>query len=465
MTGLRTKLLLLTASVVVATALAVAFTGSRISTLQIERLSPPGTVPLPVGRLRDHVARNGLDGLAPLLDELAAATERRAVLVDDGGRLVAASPRSLSRFALTVAPDGSLTLRSDAEILVIKGPAAELGDGAHGRLARLYLFPPDGPRDGGPAASAVRSVNRGLLAAALGVALVALGITWALARRVLAPVDELTRASERLAAGDLASRVTVTSDDELGKLGGSFNAMATALERAEALRKEMVSDVAHELKTPLTNIRCQLEAIQDGLLRPDDATIRSLHDETMLLAGIVDDLQDLSLADAGRLTLHRAPTSLPDVVRQAADAHAAAARVKGVSLAVEIAPDLPQVDADPRRLAQVLRNLLSNALAATPRDGAIEVTVSRNGDAARLVVRDTGIGIAAEHLPRLFERFYRTDPSRTRGTGGAGLGLAVVKQLVDAHGGSVSAESVAGKGSAFTVTLPLAPNSAFTGSS
>jgi signal transduction histidine kinase len=234
-----------------------------------------------------------------------------------------------------------------------------------------------------------------------------------------------------------------------------MNEMADDIERVESLRRQMVTDVAHELRTPLTNIRCQLEALQDGIIGAEPAVIDSLHDEVLHLNRLIDDLQDLAVAEGGELSLLPAPVDLSGEVRRALTALEPRARAAGVRLRAAI-PDDMLVHADPRRLGQVLRNLLDNALTHTPEAGFVEVEASRARGEVEVRVRDSGVGIPVEHLPFVFERFYRADPSRSRDTGGFGLGLSIVKQLVEAHGGRVGVTSVVGEGTTFTFTLPEA---------
>jgi signal transduction histidine kinase len=257
--------------------------------------------------------------------------------------------------------------------------------------------------------------------------------------------------------GDLSQRVAVQTDDEIGELAHAFNSMANGLTRLEQLRRNMVTDVAHELRTPLSNIRGYLEALQDGVTQPDPEVIGSLHDEAMLLTRLVNDLQELALAEAGQLRLVLQPTSAEQIIAQVVNVMQPTAASKGLTLQTDLQPDLPPVMADPGRVAQVLQNLVNNAMSYTTAGGTITVTTRPAASAAevQLSVHDTGIGIAPEHLPFVFDRFYRVDQSRTRATGGAGLGLAIVKQLVEAHGGRVWAESTLGQGSTFTFTLPV----------
>lgn len=300
----------------------------------------------------------------------------------------------------------------------------------------------------------LNSVNERLLLAVGIAGLVAILLTWLLSRRILGPVEALTAAAGKMERGDLGQRVPVRSQDEIGKLAHAFNAMSDGLARQEQLRRNMVSDVAHELRTPLSNIRGYLEAMRDGIAKPDPTLISSLHDEAMLLTRLVDDLQELELAEAGQLRLVRHEIAPGEVIERAVKAATPAATEKGLTLHLDLPPDLPTVDADPERLSQVTRNLLNNAIAHTPKGGEISVSARSVGAEVEVTIRDTGIGIPPEHLPSIFERFYRVDGSRTRATGGAGLGLSIVKQLIEMHGGRVWAESAPGAGATFGFTLP-----------
>jgi two-component system, OmpR family, sensor histidine kinase BaeS len=283
---------------------------------------------------------------------------------------------------------------------------------------------------------------------------VAAAVTVVAGRRLVRPVRALTRAAERMQAGDHGARVPVKGRDEVGGLAHAFNAMAESLEAGADQRRAMVSDVAHELRSPLANIQGYLEAAQDGVVPLDDALIASLLDDATTLHRLVDDLQVLALADAGRLTMHRQPVDAAELVQAVVVAQRGAAAAAHVRLEAD-APQPVPVAGDPDRLRQVLVNLVGNALRYTPPGGRVTVTASPAGGTAVLTVHDSGIGIAPDHLPHVFDRFYRCDASRSRETGGSGLGLAIVRQLVAAHGGTVTAASEPGRGSTFTVRLPL----------
>ncbi|GAB3975395.1 ATP-binding protein [Plantactinospora veratri] len=294
-----------------------------------------------------------------------------------------------------------------------------------------------------------------LLAAAAGVAAVAIIATALLSHRVLRPIAILTAASQRLGRGDLTSRVPVRGNDEIAVLARSFNRMADSLQRGEERQRRLVADVAHELRTPLVNLRGYLEALSDGVIEPDPELFASLHEEAVLQQRIVDDLQDLALAEAGSLAYHRTAVDLAELLETCRTAHRGGADAAGVTLVVDAEP--VAVHADPDRLRQVVGNLLTNALRATAEGGEVRLTLRRSGDSAVVEVVDTGSGIAPEALPYVFDRFWRADSARGRQTGGSGLGLSIVRQILTDHGGSIRVTSQLGAGTTFTLTLPVRP--------
>jgi two-component system OmpR family sensor kinase len=314
------------------------------------------------------------------------------------------------------------------------------------------------------------AVNWAITLAGLVAVLVAVGLSLFLSRRLTAPLGAMTKAAQAMAQGDLRQQVPVRSQDEVGQLAKAFNQMAGALAQAETLRRNLVADVAHELRTPLAVLQGHVEGLQDGVLSPTPQTLDRLHEETLLLTRLVDDLRELSLAEAGELKLERQPSDLAELLRRSVAAMQPQATGKGVTLTLDVAPDLPPANVDADRLGQVMRNLLANALRYTPAGGLITVKAGERKEArvtgiaggTRVVpailvaVTDSGPGIAPDDLPHVFDRFYRADKSRSRASGGAGLGLAIVKQLVEAHGGRVWAESEVGKGATFSFTLPMA---------
>ncbi|MGK5442893.1 ATP-binding protein [Micromonospora sp. URMC 105] len=291
-----------------------------------------------------------------------------------------------------------------------------------------------------------------LLAAAAGVAAVAVIGTALLSRRVLRPIDTLTAAAQRLGQGDLTGRVPERGNDELAELARSFNRMADSLQRGEERQRRLVADVAHELRTPLANLRGYLEALSDGVITPDQDLFASLHEEAVLQQRIVDDLQDLALAEAGNLAYHRVTVDLAELLETCRTAHHARAESAGVSLHVAAEP--VAVHADPDRLRQVVGNLVTNALRATAAGGSVRLVAGRTDAQAIVQVVDTGSGIAADALPQVFDRFWRADAARGRRTGGSGLGLAIARQIVTDHQGTITVASEVGVGTTFTITLP-----------
>jgi signal transduction histidine kinase len=280
-------------------------------------------------------------------------------------------------------------------------------------------------------------------------------LAWFLSRRILAPVRTLRLAVQKLGAGDLTQRVETTNLGDLGELASAFNAMANALQHMNNVQRQMIADVAHELRTPLSNIRGYIEAVRDRILEPDEETIATLDGEAILLSRLVDDLQELSIVEAGQMALERQPEDLAELVTHTTDAMATAATAKNVQLERRMADNLPLVLIDYHRISQVLRNLVDNALSHTGEGGCVMVEASRAGDWVQVSVSDTGEGIEPEDLPYVFDRFYRVDKSRTRATGGSGLGLTISKGLVEAHGGKMHVESRRGVGSRFYFTLPV----------
>ncbi|RKT88316.1 two-component system, OmpR family, sensor histidine kinase BaeS [Saccharopolyspora antimicrobica] len=288
---------------------------------------------------------------------------------------------------------------------------------------------------------------------ALVVLVLTVGMTALAASRLVRPIDAITAAARRMGGGDRSARVRTSARGEIGELAAAFNAMSEQVERTEQQRKTMVSDIAHELRTPLVNVRGWLEAAQDGVATLDQPLVASLLEETLLLQHLIDDLQDLALADAGKLRAHLEPVHLGAILEQVAAAHRGRAEAGGIELRASAEGD-PDLAADPTRLRQALGNLVSNALRHTPAGGLVELRARRVADEVIIEVSDTGVGIPAESLPHVFDRFWRAEKSRGRHGGGSGLGLAITHHLVQAHGGSIEVRSTVGAGTTFTIRLP-----------
>lgn len=268
-------------------------------------------------------------------------------------------------------------------------------------------------------------------------------------RATAAPIADVMSAAERVADGDYTVRVDTKANGEVGRLVESFNAMTTRLETNETQRRNLFADVAHELRTPLSVIRGNTEGMLDGVYPRDDAHLETVLDATALMARLLDDLRTLSLTDTGALRLHRERTDVAELLAEVRYGFAPRADAAGVAFRIE-QQAVPSLDVDPVRIRQVLDNLLDNALRHTPRGGTIRVEVRPEGNAVLFRVADTGKGIAAEALPYVFDRFWKSADS-----GGSGLGLAIARGLIEAHGGQIRADSIPGKGTVLSFTLPL----------
>lgn len=497
-----------------------------------------------LARYYDH--HRSWDGVQEIVERASLLSGREILVVDQQKRVVAYSRgavadrhperperrhrehfgRAGDDFALiTSGPNivGAVSVhgwRRDADGGIL--PATAAGAGADDAAAIPLGQPPDGEP---PLTQFAEAVNNSLTLSGLAAGAVGVLLVLALSRRTLGSVGRLTAAARALGQGDLTQRVAVKGQDEIAELGHAFNAMADALEDAQRQRRSLVSDVAHELRTPLANIQGHIEAMQDGLLQPDAATLDTLHRQALYLSRLVSDLRLLAETESSDLQLIRQPESLPDIVARVAASFRPRAEAGGVTLIAETAPNtndsadadadtgasadadtdasadadtdtdasagagasadadaggkLPRLNIDRVRIEQVVGNLIDNAIRHTPPGGQVSVSVSRHpppdrndngsssgkaacdrngaGDqraAIRVAVSDTGAGIPPAALPYVFDRLYRVDPSRDRATGGAGLGLTIAKQLVEAHGGTIWAESAPGAGSRFGFDLP-----------
>lgn len=301
--------------------------------------------------------------------------------------------------------------------------------------------------------------------AALAASLVAGAASFLVSRRVVAPVRQMMEASQRIAEGRYEERVAVPGNaaagelDELGELALRFNRMAARLEQTENLRRKLIADVSHELRTPLTSIKGFTEGLIDGVVPAEPETYQQIYREADRLSRLVDDLQELSRIEAGAFELERQSADVRTLLDTVAARLGRQYQEKEVALETRIAEGLPSVWADEDRIGQVLLNLAGNALQHTPPGGRVEISAERSGSSVRISVSDTGEGIAPEHLPHLFTRFYRAEKSRARVMGGSGIGLTIARSLVEAHGGRIWVESQGkGRGSRFSFTLPVHPS-------
>jgi len=383
--------------------------------------------------MRYYLDHGTWSGVQPIIEQMGSLYGRRVVLTNGFGTVVGDSQNELVGQSYESESQGkSLSQKS-------------------GLVGLLYIYPSESETT---AAGLNAAINRFLMLGGLLAIIVAIIVTVITSRRILKPVQALTVAARQLERGDFSHRVHIEDKGEMGELANTFNSMAESLERAETLRRNLVADVAHELRTPISHIQGELEAVSDGLVAPDVKTFNSISEEATHLKHLVDDLQELTLAEAGKLSLYRQPTDVAQIITKVLGAVQTMATTKGIILAADIADQLPLCDVDAHRIGQILRNLLDNALAHTAKGGSITIGARQIDKSVEISVVDTGEGIPAEDLDNVFERFYRVDKSRTRATGGSGLGLTITRKLVEADGGKISVESEVGKGSRFYFTVP-----------
>jgi signal transduction histidine kinase len=340
-------------------------------------------------------------------------------------------------------------------------PESDLARGVpikeEGKLIGI-LLPMHVPFEGKPReVEFIENTNRTLVYGALMAAIIALLLGVFLSRTLTRPIRELTRATHAVSEGDLSQQVPVRSNDELGELAQAFNKMSSELSRSVNARKQMTADIAHELRTPLSLILGHAEAVHDGVLPPSRENFEIIREEATRLEHLVNDLRILSLADAGELSIAPQIIEPQHLLQEVAAIYQYQTQQKNITLDLEIASPLSNVEVDPGRMTQVLTNILDNALRHTPEGGKIVLSAKEINDQVELAVQDSGPGLKAEDLDRIFDRFYRTDSSRQREGAfpeGSGLGLAIARSIVQAHDGQLSAESEAGKGLKAIITLP-----------
>jgi len=304
----------------------------------------------------------------------------------------------------------------------------------------------------------LQRARRSLLWAGIAAGVVAILLSFVLIRQLTGPLRKLDAAVRRIAAGTFDHRVDIVSSDEIGRLASSFNEMASSLASSEQVKKRLIADISHELRTPITAVRTTLEGLRDGLIQPSQETLTALHDKVLLTTRLVQDLHQLALADTGRLSIHPSPTSIAQLLETIVETIGVQLEDERIDLVRAIDPDLPLVHVDAHRIEQVLLNLLSNAIRHTPEGGRILVRATQDRRSLRVEIQDSGPGLSASDVRHVFDRFYRADASRASAAG-AGLGLSIAKVLVEAHGGTIWAENASEGGARFGFTLPVSRES------
>lgn len=416
--------------------------------------------------LANHYARSGSWDDAGMIFERGHATATTpatqfdwrqysvALLANDGqviygrGEFTAGQdlPARTVQRTLPIKVDGKVVGR----LLVSSTGDAGIGDAGIVASRRGERVPADSPE-----ASLLKRLGNVILVSTLGAIAVALLLAALLARSLTKPIRELTAATAAVAEGKLGAQVPVRSEDELGQLAASFNHMSNDLARSTAARRQMTADVAHDLRTPLSLLLGYTEALQDGKLQGDRTNYAVMHDAAQQLQRLVEDLNTLALADAGELPLMRRPADPKALLERSALTFMPRAEAQGVTLSVEAADDLPDVNVDTDRFTQVLNNLVANALRYTPAGGRITLFAENAGGASTVLLRvsDTGRGISPEDLPHIFDRSYRGDTARQTQNGEAGLGLAIARSIVESHGGAIEVSSTPDVGTTFTIRL------------
>ncbi len=469
--GIRFRLFLAFLLVILVTIGTASFFVARNTWIEIKRFQESNNQ-LRTARIQSlmsyyYLLNGSWKGSQSLIDQLYAMDEIPITITDDKAVVVAATDSNLigkpyksastgTRLSFSVInrapqnPTGANQLQTPRiQASAAARPSVSINEVIYGYLYITY------PGTTLMTVFVSSTVNRFLLWGAILSIAIALIFTFFFSQTISSPIRALTASARKLGKGDFTQRVKLKRKDEMGELANSFNSMAANLERIETLRKNMVADVAHELRTPLSNVAGYLEAIRDDVVQPDKATIASLSEEVDLLTKLVEDLQELTLADAGELKLSKQPDDLIGLIQQSVKSVQVKAMEKGLTVSAELPAQLPIVNIDYYRISEVLSNLIANAILHTPPGGKVTASALHQNGFIKVNVTDTGEGIPPEDLSNVFERFYRVNKSRSRADGGSGLGLTITKRIVEAHGGAVSVESATGQGSTFSFTLPV----------
>ncbi len=372
-------------------------------------------------------------------EDMWTAMGLRVLVVDVNGRVLVDSHQELTGSAVP-------------EDVLAQAEPIRLGEETVGAVLVTPIYTRSGPES-----VFLQGVTRAVITVSLGMGLLALLVAAFIARQITAPLRRLAAAAHQVARGNLTVRVPVHGQDELADVSMAFNRMALALEQQQRLRRQLMADIAHELRTPLSVIQAHVEALMDGIFPPTAENLQPIHEQTLLLSRLINDLRELSLAEAGELQMTLEPLDLGHLARKVVSGMQSTAQERNIRLHIKVEDPLPLVKGDAQRLEQVLLNLLSNALRYTPPGGDVFVRVWHEREQVFCQVRDTGPGIRPEDLPHVFERFWRADRSRARSTGGTGLGLAIARKWLEAHGGRIWAESTPGQGAVFTFVLKSLP--------
>jgi two-component system, OmpR family, sensor histidine kinase BaeS len=438
------RLLAITVTPVLITVVSVAVLANYVTIGQFEHFIEQDTqqrdTRLEVILERSYQEQGNWQGVGVLVPRLAALVGERVVLTDVTGRVVGDSSGQLV---------GQQQGRNWQRAIPLQSGGASIGT--------VFINPTLPGRASSLKVQAFLSgVNRSLIIGSIVAVVAGLLLAIVFSNRLRRQLAVLIRVTRQIGRGELSLRVPMAEQGDLGELGGAVNHMAQDLEEGLRARQQMVADVAHELRTPLMNINGYIEAVRDGVLPADQRTLDILSSETATLRHLVDDLQDLSLADSGRLTMDLQPLRPHEQLSAIVDSMRPRAEELGLSLSCSVSEDVPDFMADERRLRQVLANLVQNALKHTPRGGRVWFSAELRSADVELTVSDTGSGISEADQARIFERFYRVDPARARATGGAGLGLTIARELVHAMYGEMGVRSSLGEGSHFWIRLPRA---------